>query len=157
MGLNTFVRSKTYKQITAKLYGVGASVVIVGALFKINHWPGASETLIVGMLTEAVIFFLSAFEPLHVTYDWSLVYPELAGMEDLTPQEEDERRQGRRTRADEANSRSKPENRDRRKPKDHTPAAASKPSSATTCGGPSCHDRISSAPTWSAPGRPAHK
>lgn len=92
MGLNTFVRSKAYKQITAKLYGVGASVVIVGALFKINHWPGATETLIAGMLTEAVIFFLSAFEPLHVTYDWSLVYPELAGMEDLTPQEEDERK-----------------------------------------------------------------
>lgn len=87
MSIDTFVRSKTYKQITAKLYGVGASVVIVGALFKINHWPGAELTLIVGMLTEAVIFFLSAFEPLHVEYDWSLAYPELAGMEYSTEEE----------------------------------------------------------------------
>ncbi len=87
MSIDTFVRSKTYKQITAKLYGIGASVVIVGALFKINHWPGAEQTLIVGMLTEAVIFFLSAFEPLHVEYDWSLAYPELAGMEYSTEEE----------------------------------------------------------------------
>lgn len=92
MGIDTLVRSKAYKQITAKLYGVGASIVIVGALFKINHWPFATELLIVGMLTEAVIFFFSAFEPLHVTYDWSLVFPELAGMEGLTPQEEDEKK-----------------------------------------------------------------
>ncbi len=92
MGIDTLVRSKAYKQLTAKLYGVGASIVIIGALFKINHWPFATELLIVGMLTEAVIFFFSAFEPLHVTYDWSLVYPELAGMEGLTPQEEDEKK-----------------------------------------------------------------
>ncbi len=92
MGIDNLVRSKAYKQITAKLYGVGASIVITGALFKINHWPFATELLIVGMLTEAVIFFFSAFEPLHVTYDWSLVYPELAGMEGLTPQEEDEKK-----------------------------------------------------------------
>lgn len=92
MSIDTLVRSKAYKQITAKLYGVGASIVIIGALFKINHWPFATELLIVGMFTEAVIFFFSAFEPLHVTYDWSLVYPELAGMEGLTPQEEDEKK-----------------------------------------------------------------
>jgi gliding motility-associated protein GldL len=67
----------------AKLYGWGASAVIIGALFKINHYPGADYLLIVGLGTEACIFFFSAFEPLHVEYDWSLVYPELAGMEDL--------------------------------------------------------------------------
>lgn len=61
----------------AKLYGWGAAVVIVGALFKIQHWPLASEFLIVGLSTEAVIFFFSAFEPLHEEVDWSLVYPEL--------------------------------------------------------------------------------
>lgn len=80
--IDKIVTSKAYKEITAKLYGMGASVVIVGALFKINHWPGAEPMLIVGMGIEALIFFASAFEPLHVTYDWSLVYPELAGMED---------------------------------------------------------------------------
>lgn len=87
MSLDTFVRSKTYKQITAKLYGLGASVVIIGALFKINHWPGAEGTLIVGMMTESIIFALSAFEPLHIEYDWSLAYPELAGMEYSTEEE----------------------------------------------------------------------
>ena len=80
--IDKIVTSKAYKEITAKLYGMGASVVIVGALFKINHWTGAEEMLIIGMGIEALIFFASAFEPLHVTYDWSLVYPELAGMED---------------------------------------------------------------------------
>ena len=87
MGIDSFVRSKTYKQITAKLYGWGASIVIVGALFKINHWPGATLMLIVGMGIEALIFFASAFEPLHVEWDWSLAYPELAGMEDMTEEE----------------------------------------------------------------------
>lgn len=64
----------------AKLYGFGAAVVIVGALFKIQHWPGASLMLIVGLGTEAVIFAFSAFEPIHEDLDWTLVYPELAGM-----------------------------------------------------------------------------
>lgn len=80
--IDKIVTSKAYKETTAKLYGMGAAVVIVGALFKINHWSGAGPMLIVGMGIEALIFFASAFEPLHVTYDWSLVYPELAGMED---------------------------------------------------------------------------
>ncbi|MCK5338871.1 MAG: gliding motility protein GldL, partial [Bacteroidales bacterium] len=64
----------------AKLYGLGASVVILGALFKINHYAGADIMLIVGLGTESLIFFFSAFEPPHVEPDWSLVYPELAGM-----------------------------------------------------------------------------
>ncbi|MCD4679260.1 MAG: gliding motility protein GldL, partial [Bacteroidales bacterium] len=64
----------------AKLYGWGAAVVILGALFKINHYTGANAMLIVGLGTEAAIFFFSAFEPPHVEPDWSLVYPELAGM-----------------------------------------------------------------------------
>mgnify|MGYP003573561027 CR=1 FL=1 len=64
----------------AKVYGLGASVVLIGALFKINHYPGADIMLIIGLGTEAVIFFFSAFEPPFVEPDWSLVYPELAGM-----------------------------------------------------------------------------
>lgn len=62
----------------AKLYGFGAAVVIIGALFKIQHWPGAGPMLIVGLSTEAVIFIFSAFEPLHDEPKWELVYPELA-------------------------------------------------------------------------------
>jgi gliding motility-associated protein GldL len=64
----------------AKVYGLGASVVLIGALFKINHYPGADIMLIIGLGTEAIIFFFSAFEPPFVEPDWSLVYPELAGM-----------------------------------------------------------------------------
>jgi len=60
-------------------YGMGAAVVIIGALFKIEHLPGASILLKVGLITEALIFALSAFEPVDNELDWSLVYPELAG------------------------------------------------------------------------------
>jgi gliding motility-associated protein GldL len=66
--------SKSWKNFMAKLYGIGAAVVIVGALFKIMHWPGANEMLILGLGTEAIIFIFSAFEPIHAEYDWSLVY-----------------------------------------------------------------------------------
>src|SRR3954469_23786985 len=73
---------KKWKSFMAKLYGFGAAIVIVGAMFKIMHWPGAGPMLVVGLSTEAVIFFFSAFEPPHEEVDWSLVYPELAGMHD---------------------------------------------------------------------------
>ena len=82
MGLGELTSGKGYKALMVKLYGWGASLVIVGALFKIQHWEGAGIMLTVGLLTEAVIFFFSAFEPPHEEIDWSLVYPELAGMHD---------------------------------------------------------------------------
>ncbi len=69
------------KKVMGFLYGMGAAVVIVGALFKLMHWPGAGPMLVVGLLTEAAIFALSAFEPVEKELDWSLVYPELAGGE----------------------------------------------------------------------------
>lgn len=75
-----FIGSKGWKNFMAKLYGLGAAVVIVGAMFKIQHWPGAGAMLVCGLSVEAVIFFFSAFEPPHEEVDWSLVYPELAGM-----------------------------------------------------------------------------
>jgi gliding motility-associated protein GldL len=62
-------------------YGMGAAVVIIGALFKIQHYPGAGPLLIIGLVTEAVIFGLSAFDPVEKELDWSLVYPELANGE----------------------------------------------------------------------------
>ena len=77
----SFFESKNGKRIMAMAYGIGAAIVILGALFKILHWPFANEMLILGMGTEALIFIISAFEPLHEEWDWSLVYPELAGME----------------------------------------------------------------------------
>ena len=88
MGITEIVQSSGWKNFTSKLYGFGASIVIIGALFKIMHWNGAGIALTAGLLIEAVIFFFSAFEPLHEELDWTLVYPELAGMSD--PDEVDE-------------------------------------------------------------------
>jgi gliding motility-associated protein GldL len=80
MNLSEITSSKKYKKFMGFVYGWGAAVVMVGALFKIQHLPGAGIMLTVGLLTEAFIFFLSAFEPPHEEVDWSLVYPELAGV-----------------------------------------------------------------------------
>lgn len=64
-------------------YGLGASIVILGALFKILHWElgplNGGLLLAIGLITEAIIFAISAFEPVDDDLDWSLVYPELAG------------------------------------------------------------------------------
>lgn len=74
--------SKGWKKFMAKLYGIGAAVVIIGALFKIMHWPYSGILLIVGLSTEAIIFIFSSFEPIPKEYDWSLVYDEFNEMED---------------------------------------------------------------------------
>jgi gliding motility-associated protein GldL len=68
------------KKVMNFAYGMGAAVVIVGALFKLMHWPGASPMLIAGLLVEAAIFALSSFDN-EKELDWTLVYPELAGGE----------------------------------------------------------------------------
>jgi len=83
----SFFESKRWKQTMNFIYGFGAAIVIVGALFKILHWKGADLMLSVGLLTEAGIFAISAFEPVHMDPDWSLVYPELAGAEPTTKKE----------------------------------------------------------------------
>jgi gliding motility-associated protein GldL len=82
-------QSKSTKKLFNMAYGLGASVVIIGALFKILHWEFGPLTggllLAVGLITEALIFAISAFEPVDDDLDWSLVYPELAGAEGKTP------------------------------------------------------------------------
>ncbi|MGN6645502.1 MAG: gliding motility protein GldL [Cytophaga sp.] len=65
-------------KIMPKVYGLGAAVVIIGALFKIMHWPFAGPMLVVGLGTEAVIFAISAFQKPHKDPEWSRVYPQLA-------------------------------------------------------------------------------
>jgi len=72
-------QSKTKKKLFNMAYGLGAAVVIVGALFKIVHWPGGTEMLTIGMIVEALVFALSAFEPVEEDLDWTNVYPELVG------------------------------------------------------------------------------
>jgi gliding motility-associated protein GldL len=77
MGALDFTQKYWWKNFIHKLYSWGASIVLVGALFKITHWPGATIMLTIGLLTEAVIFFFSGIEPPHEEIDWTLVYPEL--------------------------------------------------------------------------------
>ncbi|ULC59212.1 gliding motility protein GldL [Flaviramulus sp. BrNp1-15] len=76
-------KSKASKKFMNMAYGLGAAIVIVGALFKIIHFEIGPLTgnvmLTIGLVTEAIIFALSAFEPVDEELDWSLVYPELAG------------------------------------------------------------------------------
>ncbi len=88
MNFSEMTQTKGWKNFMSKVYGIGASVVLVGAMFKIMHWPGAGIMIVVGLSTEAFIFLTSAFEPLHQEWDWSIVYPELAGMHDEIEDEE---------------------------------------------------------------------
>ncbi|MEY8863187.1 type IX secretion system motor protein PorL/GldL [Tenacibaculum singaporense] len=71
-------QSKSTKKMFNMAYGLGAAVVIIGALFKILHWPFGNEVLMVGMIVEAAVFALSAFEAVEDDLDWTKVYPELA-------------------------------------------------------------------------------
>lgn len=88
-------QSRSSKKLFNMAYGLGASIVILGALFKILHWElgplNGGLLLAIGLITEAIIFAISAFEPVEDDLDWSLVYPELAGgkMKDKKEQPQD--------------------------------------------------------------------
>ena len=81
MAKQSFLSSPKGKKIVGYAYGFGAAIVIVGALFKILHLPGAAVVLTLGMGTEAILFALSAFEDPHKEYHWDLVFPQLEGGE----------------------------------------------------------------------------
>lgn len=71
--------SDPVKRGIGAVYSLGASVVIIGALFKIMHFPGAGAMLMVGMLTEAVLFAIGVFDKPHVEYKWENIFPALTG------------------------------------------------------------------------------
>ncbi len=83
--LSKLVASKRWKKMMSFMYGWGAALVIIGALFKLQHWNGAGYMLSIGMITECIIFFFSAFEPLPADYHWESVYPQLAGGAPIAP------------------------------------------------------------------------
>lgn len=72
-----FVASARWKRLTGIFYSAGASIVIIGALFKIMHWPGAGIVLTAGMLTEAFLFMIGVFDKPHKEYHWELAFPAL--------------------------------------------------------------------------------
>ncbi len=77
MSIGDILHTKRWKVFTGYVYNLGASVVLLGALFKLQHWPNAGLLLMIGLITEAFIFFISAFEPPMELPDWGKVYPEL--------------------------------------------------------------------------------
>ena len=77
MGLAELTHSQKWRSTMNYFYSIGASVVLLGALFKLEHWTGGGTMLMIGMSCEALIFFLSAFEPMVETPDWTRVYPQL--------------------------------------------------------------------------------
>ncbi|EKD30648.1 MAG: protein involved in gliding motility gldl [uncultured bacterium] len=62
MNIEKLMHNEKFRKILPKLYGIGASVVILGALFKIQHWTGAGLMLSAGLITEAIIFIIYAFD-----------------------------------------------------------------------------------------------
>ncbi len=80
-----FFETDRGKRIKNLIIGLGASIVLLGALFKLQHWEGAGTMLIIGMCTEAFIFALLGILPPHKDYYWEKLYPEL----DLAPDEEE--------------------------------------------------------------------
>ncbi len=67
------------KRVVGMVYSIGASVVIIGALFKIMHFPGASAVLMVGMITEAMLFMIGCLDKPHPEFHWHEVFPQLLG------------------------------------------------------------------------------
>lgn len=77
--LSQFLVSKRGKKILNIAYSWGAAVVIIGALFKLLHWPFGDQMLFIGMMTEFFVFFISGFEQPEEDYKWEQVFPELRG------------------------------------------------------------------------------
>ncbi len=65
------------KKVVGSVYSLGASIVIIGALFKILHWPGASFMLMIGMFTEAILFSLGVLDDPHPDLHWDHIFPAL--------------------------------------------------------------------------------
>ena len=78
-GFYEWYESEPVKRAIGAVYSLGASVVIVGALFKIMHWPGAGVMLTAGMVTEALLFAIGVADKPHVEYKWDNIFPALLG------------------------------------------------------------------------------
>jgi len=84
--LALFFESEKGKRLKNGIIGIGAAIVMLGALFKLEAWPGASTMLIIGLSVEAFIFTLQGILPPHKDYYWEKLYPNL----DISPEVEGE-------------------------------------------------------------------
>lgn len=89
-GLEKFLDSNKGKRFFNIVYSVGAAIVILGAMFKLLHLPAGDLMLMIGMITEAIVFLLSAFEKPDKEYKWEEVYPVLADNPNFVPKTERE-------------------------------------------------------------------
>ncbi len=89
MNIGEILKSKRWKILMGYVYGWGAALVLVGALFKLQHWNHSGIMLTIGLMTEAFIFFISSFEPPMEQPDWTRVYPELQDDYELIEPAED--------------------------------------------------------------------
>lgn len=77
------------KKYVGMVYSLGASVVIVGALFKILHLPGAEQMLFAGMMTEALLFAIGCLDKPHPEFHWEEVFPQLVDPHTVTDEEKE--------------------------------------------------------------------
>jgi len=89
MNIGEILKSHRWKVLMGYVYGWGAALVLIGALFKLQHWNHSGIMLTIGLLTEAFIFFISSFEPPMEQPDWTRVYPELQDDYELIEPSED--------------------------------------------------------------------
>lgn len=75
----SFLGSRTWKKFVNVAYNLGASVVIIGAMFKILHLPYGDLIIGIGMLSEAILFAITAIDPIGYDYHWEKVFPALVG------------------------------------------------------------------------------
>ena len=92
-GLEMYLSSKKGRRVLNFAYSWGAAVVILGALFKLLHFPFGNEMLFIGMITEFFVFFISGFEQPEEHYQWEQVFPELDSKNPMDKQEMEARRQ----------------------------------------------------------------
>jgi gliding motility-associated protein GldL len=92
MNIGEIFKTKRWKTFMGYVYGWGASIVMLGALFKLQHWQYGGLLLTIGLVTEAIIFFLSAFEPPLEMPEWAKVYPELRDDYEVLDEEDYNRR-----------------------------------------------------------------
>lgn len=91
----SFINSQAFNEVIGRLYGFGASVVILGALFKIQHYPGANYMLPIGLGMEVLVFFITGIQKPHIEPDWSRVYPEFIEFYHTEEEAEQLREEGR--------------------------------------------------------------
>lgn len=90
--LEMFLASRKGRRFLNVAYSWGAAIVILGALFKLLHWPFGNQMLFIGMMTEFLVFFISGLEKPEEQYRWEQVFPDLLSINPLDRQEIEEHR-----------------------------------------------------------------